>query len=120
MSIIFTIAGLPTVTAGEEVLRLTWKDSVSSTIESSTMSIMINLGPVSPGWNVILRVFGTKSSFAANKGPVDTMKNRLKSKNRKVLLSKDEWILNTVIKTDHYKQIINYVLQIVVVSYWKK
>ena len=73
LSEIFTIAGLPTVTEGAEVLRETLNVSGGSTIESSTISISINLGPVSLGWNVMLRVFGTKSSFPADERPVETL-----------------------------------------------
>ena len=63
LSRIFTVDGCPSLTADkEDDTRETVKDSVFSTMGSSTISNSTTFGPVSPASNTTSTVFSLKSS----------------------------------------------------------
>ena len=66
LSRILTVDGSPTLTADKDDETMdTVKDSVFSTIESSTILNSTVFGPVSPASNLTSTVFPTKSSSEA-------------------------------------------------------
>ena len=74
----FTEAAGPNV-RGEEEVRATVNVSGGSTTRSSTKSMIIDFGPVSPVENVTLVVTPRKSAFSAVDVLVVTLKRKLKS-----------------------------------------